>query len=313
MRTLLNKHGHIRAGNYVALVAVLSIAFMGAAANGHGKAAQRPSLPPTGNAQNTKRLQFEVVSIRPSARGFFGGVHPQRETTEIQPDGYRAVDQPLISTIIFAYLPMSYSWSNDSKPLNQPNWASEEYDISAKVPHSDLAAWQAQGPQKEMLSAMLRSMLEERCKLSVHWITSQTQGYALVVAKHGTKFKQAVPGEHIPPNGLPVRIGNSVVPGATFFPFRKGDGRTDLPIYNVSADALAAWLALDLETTIINQTGLNGTYNVVLHRRERAGQDMQDPGPWIPWDMDALGLKLVPSKVPTKRLVIDHIERPSPN
>jgi uncharacterized protein (TIGR03435 family) len=38
-----------------------------------------------------------------------------------------------------------------------------------------------------------------------------------------------------------------------------------------------------------------------------------DPDPLSHWDIDALGLRLMPIKVPADTLVIDHIERPSEN
>jgi uncharacterized protein (TIGR03435 family) len=261
-----------------------------------------------------KRMAFEVVSIRPSWRNFFGAA-PQAETTAIRPDGYRTIDQPMISTIIFAYLPMSYSWTSESKPLNQPKWAGDEYDIDAKVAAADMAAWQRQGPQQEMWKAMLRSMLEDRCKLAVHWVPGQTSGYALVVGKHGSKMKKATPGEAIPPNGLHVRVGNVFYPDATFFPRSKGDPRTDYPFYNISMQAMAGWLSENFEAPVVNQTGLDGNYDLVLNKRqEMGGESGSDPGGEASkWDLEALGLKLVPMKVATRRLVIDHIERPSAN
>lgn len=269
---------------------------------------------PEGSGAGGKRMAFEVVSIRPSWRNFFGAA-PERETWATQPDGYRAIDQPLISTIIFAYLPTSYSWTSESKPLNQPKWAGDEYDIDARVAPADMAAWQRQGPQQEMWKAMLRSMLEDRCKIAVHWVPGQTSGYALVVGKHGSKMKKSTPGETIPPNGLHVRVGNVFYPDATFFPRSKGDPRTDYPFYNISMQAMAGWLSMLFEAPVVDQTGLGGNYDLVLNKRqEMGGESGSDPGGEASkWDLEADGLKLVPMKVPSRRLVIDHIEKPSAN
>jgi uncharacterized protein (TIGR03435 family) len=256
-------------------------------------------------------MAFEVVSIRPSWRWL-----PEMETLEIQPDGYRAIDQPLISTIVFAYMPRSYYLTNENKILNQPSWAGDKYDIQAKIDTSDMAEWQKQGRMGgEMLSAMLRSMLEDRCKLAVHWVPGQTSGYALMVGKHGSKLKKATPP--IPPNGIQVKVGDQYYPDARFFPHARGDTRTDLSFYNISMEALAGWLSMLFETPVLDQTGLTGNYDLVLNKREKPdmeGESASDPqGKSSQWDMDALGLKLVSMKVPTKRLVIDHIERPSAN
>jgi uncharacterized protein (TIGR03435 family) len=260
------------------------------------------------SAAPAKRMAFEVVSIRRSFPGF-----PDMETLEVQPDGYRARFQPLISTIVFAYLPLSYSMTRESEPLNQPSWAGDHYDIQARVAPADMAEWQKQGPQKEMLSAMLRSMLEDRCKLAVHWVPGQTSGYALVVGKKGPKLKKSVPGERVPPNGLHVRLGNVILPDAIYFPFNKGETRTGLPFYNISMEALAGFLSELIEAPVLDQTGLAGNYDLVLNKLPKEDVAESDPGRPIEWDVEPLGLKLVPMMVPTRRLVIDHIERPSAN
>jgi uncharacterized protein (TIGR03435 family) len=267
-----------------------------------------------GLGAGAKRMAFEVVSIKPSWRNYFGFA-PQAETTATQPDGYRAIDQPMIATITFAYLPMSYSWTNESKPLNQPKWLGDEYDIDARVAPADMAAWQNQGRQQEMWKAMLRSMLEDRCKIAVHWVPGQTSGYALVVGKHGPKMKKATPGETIPPNSFPVQVGNAFYPDARHVARGKGDPRTDYPYYNISMEAMAGVLSMMFEVPVVDQTGLGGNYDLVLNKRQAVeGEPGSDPGGEAnKWDLEADGLKLVPMKVATRRLVIDHIEKPSAN
>jgi len=292
------------------LLAVAGITLTGATAIAQVKVAPHAAQASDKSATSVKPTAFEVVSIRPSARGFFGSISPQRETWETQPDGYRAIDQTLASTIVLAYLPLTNSWTSESAPLNEPGWAHDEYDLQAKVAPSDIAEWQKQGPQKEMLKAMLRSMLEDRCRLVVHWVPGQTSGYALVVAKHGPKIKKAISGEPVPPNGIPVRIAKVTVPGTIYFPSRNG---VDVPFYNVSMEVMAGVLSMEAGTPIQDQTGLTGNYDVVLHKRAKEDISDSDPGSTIAWDLEALGLKLVPVKVPTRRLVIDHIERPSAN
>jgi uncharacterized protein (TIGR03435 family) len=296
-------------GKYL-LLAVAGITLAGPTAIAQGKAAPHAAQASTAPA---KRMTFEVVSIRPSWRWL-----PEMETLEIQPDGYTARAQPLVSTIAFAYLPHSHEWTHESEPLNQPGWAHDKYDIQARVAPADMAEWQKQGRQGgEMLSAMLRSMLEDRCKLAVHWVPGQTSGYALVVSKHGAKLKMSIPGEPVPPKGIPIRLGMVMVPGTTYFPFSKGETRTGMPIYNISMEVLAEFLSELVEAPIVDKTGLTGNYDLVLNKREK--QDMEDESAPDPrgessrWDMEALGLKVVPMKVPTRRLVIDHIERPSAN
>ena len=69
---------------------------------------------------------------------------------------------------------------------------------------------------------------------------------------------------------------------------------------------------------VSNKTGLTGTYDFVLKYKgqtdlDRSADDM-DPTP--PLDralQEELGLKVEAAKGPVKVLVIDHVEKPSPN
>jgi uncharacterized protein (TIGR03435 family) len=78
-------------------------------------------------------------------------------------------------------------------------------------------------------------------------------------------------------------------------------------------EALAGFLSELIEAPVLDQTGLAGNYDLVLNKLPKEDVAESDPGRPIEWDVEPLGLKLVPMKVPTRRLVIDHIERPSAN
>jgi uncharacterized protein (TIGR03435 family) len=272
------------------------------------KTASAPSLTDAGH------VHFEVVSIRPSKSG-----SPQMETLETQADGYRASNQTLVATIAIAYLPHTTSATADSAPLKMPSWATEEYDIQAKVAPEDMQAWQNQGQQQELLRAMLQAMLEDKCKLVVHWVPGKTSGFALMLGKHGTTIKKASAGKPVPPpgypsalsDGIPVRLGSIFIPGAIYYPFYKHDKRTSLPFYNVSLKTMAGWLSDSLGVPIVDGTGLAGNFDIDLPKLSSQGRTESDPGPSMKWDLGALGLKLVPTKLPMQRLMIDHIERPS--
>ena len=70
--------------------------------------------------------------------------------------------------------------------------------------------------------------------------------------------------------------------------------------------SLAAELG-SFSLVVVDKTGLTGTYDFALMKLDSGG-DLA-----LEWDVRALGLKLVPVKIPTENIVIDHIERPSPN
>ncbi len=80
---------------------------------------------------------------------------------------------------------------------------------------------------------------------------------------------------------------------------------------------LASYLGNLSDFRIEDRTGLAGTYDFSLsdrlpvHPTDEEREDFRLPTER--WDLERLGLKLVRAKVHTTALVIDHIERPSPN
>jgi uncharacterized protein (TIGR03435 family) len=153
---------------------------------------------PHTDAQSAEHTTFDAVSIRPSKPPSYPGASGGPSVTwAIQPDGYRAVNQTIWSTIMIAYFPQGMAnWTPD-RLKGAPSWLdSEEYDINARVSSSDLMAWQQQGntlEHQELFRAMLQSMLADRCKLVVHRIPAEIPGLVLVVGKHGAHFKRFPP------------------------------------------------------------------------------------------------------------------------
>ena len=66
-------------------------------------------------------------------------------------------------------------------------------------------------------------------------------------------------------------------------------------------------LFLSGAASIEDRTGITGKYRFDLTRVGTEGFPPSD------WDLAPLGLKLIPAKIPSEKIVIDHIERPSPN
>ena len=83
--------------------------------------------------------------------------------------------------------------------MGAPKWVADEYyDIAGKVAAEELAEWQKQTPgQHEMLNAMLRTMLEERCKLVIRQTTVDAPALALTLGKSG-KLQESAPGAGLP-------------------------------------------------------------------------------------------------------------------
>ncbi len=287
--------------------AVVLVTIAVTSAFGQGNAMQSGAAPQATDA-TAKPLVFDVVSIKPSppnADPYHGG------GLNVTPDGYYARIMVLKTTILMAYFPAP-SWQHGDQLKGMPAWVrSERFDIETKVAPADLAEWQRQKPsmlhESEMMQAMLQNALAERCKLAVHRIPTEIQGYELVVGKQGPKFKEAKPGEEPPPD-MKFPDGGTAVGSARGAPLR-------WTFYGASMESLRGFLSIT-GGSIQDKTGLGGRYDFVLMKREDYAPPVGlqgNPDPTEFWDMNALGLELKPVKVPSENVVIDHIERPSAN
>lgn len=176
-----------------------------------------------------------------------------------------------------------------------PGWlGSESYDIDAK----------AAGPAKdEELRLMLRTLLAERFKLSLHREQKEAPIYALVVGKDGIRVHEVEPGD-----GPEMRTGRDRLSG------RK-----------VPMSGLAAALSNVLGRPVQDVTGLSGVFDLTLKWTPDESQAVQKPGVQggvAPADgtatdaslfaavQEQLGLKLEARKGLVEIFVIDHAERP---
>jgi uncharacterized protein (TIGR03435 family) len=70
-------------------------------------------------------------------------------------------------------------------------------------------------------------------------------------------------------------------------------------------------------TVIVDRTNLTGRYDFTIHRlempRDADGKPLPDAGLSELWDLSGTGLEIKAAKIPSQNLVIDHVERPSPN
>ncbi len=126
---------------------------------------------------------------------------------------------PLGMTIMMAYFPI-LPVSKD-RIIGAPGWVwNDKYDVVGKVGEGDLPAWQkisqrglrAQNP---MLQTMLQNALADRCKIAVHRVPTQIDGYALVIANHGPNRKNLVeskPDDAIPDRAMKMDLNARIVP-----------------------------------------------------------------------------------------------------
>lgn len=194
----------------------------------------------------------------------------------------------------------------------QMAWNVKDFQVSGATgwmdaEHYDMDAVAAEPFKKDEYREILKTLLAERFGLAIHTEMQDKAGYALVVAKNGSK---------LPP---PVED-----PSVQFSRTPSGDATLKAP--NVSMGQLASALSSTLGATVVDKTGIDGRFDASfqwtpdqpmrLKSGELAPAPPPDatPGPSIFTAIqEKLGLKLESRKVPTEVIVIDRANRPSEN
>ena len=257
----------------------------------------------------TQSGQFEVTSVKPAALGGRG----MRVSTS--PGGTLTVsNMDVKELIVIAYHVQPY------QIVGASGWMeSQRFDLMAKPDHK---------PKEGELDLMFQALLADRFGLVIHRETKELPIYGLVVAKSGK----------LGPGLVPATEGSCVafdrtnppapsVPGTappkycgSFMMSRTGMAGTGVPIAT-----LVNTLSRSLGRTVVDQTGLSGSYNINLEftPEDNPAVALPTDGPKPPpTDVDSaiftalqeqLGLKAVPQKGPVQILVIDKVKKPEEN
>ena len=241
-------------------------------------------------SSDQKAPAFEVASVKLHTTS---GIN-ERSGIEETPGLVRVENLPLKALIEAAYGVRDYQFSG-------PGWLDTvRYDVVAKP---------AAGTQSQ-LQPLLQALLAERFRLAVHHEPKEMSAYELVVAKSGSKLSESTGPR-------------------TFFTARPAliDGT------RVSMTELIAALSRLLGRPAVDHTGLVGVYDVKVQwtpdqlRDFKASPDLPpntlprvngvpfDPeGPSIFTALQQqLGLKLESTRGPVDVVVIDHVEKPTPD
>ncbi|HEX8712735.1 MAG TPA: TIGR03435 family protein [Terracidiphilus sp.] len=182
-----------------------------------------------------------------------------------------------------------------------PEWVeSDHFDILARTPGTVQ-------PTHDEQMRMLRNLLANRFKLSFHRQQKVFSIYELDVDKGGSKLKASKAAADAPP-----AVISTVYPGHILMPAR-----------NVSmADFVSVLQRAVLDRPVVDKTGLQGRYDFDLQwapdETQFGGEipvappDASSP-PFFTAVREQLGLRLVATRGPADVLVIDHVEKPSPN
>jgi uncharacterized protein (TIGR03435 family) len=281
-----------------------------------GAFAQAPaSTPPVDAANQTVAdapLTYEVVSIKPNKSG------TMMMRIMFTPDGISVSGVP-----VHMMLREAFDISDD-QILGEPGWAkNDRFDIEAKVAAEDVPKLKALKPARRW--AVMLPVFQDRFALKFHHETRDLTQYVLMVAKGGLKIKEATPDDAYA-DGLKAPDGKSG--GGGMMRVQRGE----LIGQGIPLDNLVRFLSFQLQSPVIDKTGLTGKYDINLKWTpdETEGGMARPPdgsqseagnpapatttGPSIYTALEEqLGLKLEAHKEPGDVIVIDHIEQPSPN
>ena len=257
---------------------------------------------------DVKLPAFDVVSVKQNK----SETHMIR--VMMKPDGYAATNVSLKMLIEEAY------GIREDLISGAPGWVdSTRFDIDAKVAGTNVDDLKKFKPEQRM--SMLRPMLADRFQVKVHTETKTLPVYELVVAKGGSKLKEATPGD-IYTNG--IKGPDGVAHGGMM-----RMSRGEVTGQALAVESLVNMLSRQLQRTVIDKTGLTGKYDFTLQWTEEnsdpmfkggdGNQQKAEPAPDATGPsiftalQEQLGLKLQSAKGPVETLVIDHVEMPSEN
>lgn len=248
---------------------------------------------PPGIAQTPET--FEVASIRPSDPSRYG-----HSGIGFSHGNFTAESVTIKSLIEAAYDVHPFQISSRSKLID-----AEQYDVKAKADHSlDINPQNTTEPelkalleQKRLTQLRLQALLADRFKLKLHRTSKEMHIFALVTSTGGPKFALAKNAGDLSLSGVHV-----------------GDGK--LKATNIPMSFLANTLSNRVDSIVLDKTGLTGRYDLQMswspEELNRQGSVPVGPSLFAALQ-EQLGLKLVSQKGPVEMLVVDHVEKPSPN
>jgi uncharacterized protein (TIGR03435 family) len=264
-------------------------------------------------------MSFEVASVKQNVSGGnnirFG----------LQPGGrFNAVNAPARELLRFAYMVQNF------QIVDAPDWVEDDrYDIVAKA-ETDIPP--SPPGQLGPMQMMMRSLLADRFRLIAREETREMPMYALVLdrpdgqlgpqLKESTTDCQALMAAARRGGGPPAGLGGPGERPQCGMRFGFGELRAG----SARIDELARLLSGQLERFVVDRTGLTASYDFDLtftpDRMPQGGAPPAgvqlpavDPnGPSIFTALqEQLGLKLEATRGPVPVLVVERIERPTPD
>lgn len=274
-------------------------------------------------AQNTSapalpNYEFDVVSIKLLDNFADAG------GATFEPGGIIARNISLWWLIRMAY------GAQHGEVFNTPKWIDDvRFNFEARTDADTAATLQRLSNEQQTLARqqMLRAVLSDRFKLTAHFEPRELPAYLLTVAPDGPKLQSAKSASD-DPKAISDIHGNRLA-GVVSFRTEANPGQEGYTFVvigqSVSTTEFAAQLSRQMEHPVVDKTALSGVYDFTLRFAYQPMLTGTGEGGVGYYDNPMtgrsfsnalekdLGLKLTAGKSSIKMLVIDHVERPSPN
>jgi uncharacterized protein (TIGR03435 family) len=260
--------------------------------------AQQQPLP----AAVKSKPSFDVASVKPSPASALIGDSVTIIPGRFLPGGrFEARNSQLLTIIRRAY--QEYSLRPDQ--IVGPSWLAEErYDIDARA---------ADDAEQSRVRVMIQQLLADRFKMQSHVETRMQDVYTLVMARRDGR-----PGPQLRPPTKDCSKLVDVSGAVCGYSSQTMNGVRSLSTQGRTLETLVILLTNTLGRTVIDRTGLTGLFDVTLEwdadssLRATAAAASTAP-PLVTALQEQLELRLESTKAPADVLVIDHIERPTPD
>lgn len=231
---------------------------------------------------------FEVASVKVNDSG------AGSSSTQQRPNGtFEAVNVRLTAMIAYGYD------LRERQIVGGPDWIrNERFDVLAKAPEDS---------RGREIPAMLRALLAERFRLVTRTQTIEQPIYALFFADRERQL------------GPEIKLSTrdcSLVQARPCGVNMSRDGRgTTMQAQAISMLELAGALTGSVDRVVADRTGMEGAFDVDLRFTQDgvAGGVAGDTPSIFAALREQLGLKLEPARGPVEVLVIDSVERPTPD
>jgi uncharacterized protein (TIGR03435 family) len=294
----------------------------------------------TGTAwgQSTSAPAFDVASIRPAAP-----LQQQIASRQLRVGATITDARADLRSVSLAEL-VAMAYRIKPFQLSGPEWIkAERYDLQATLPP---------GTNKDQVPEMLQTLLAERFHLKIRREDREHSVYALVQGSDGHKLTASAPPAAqpaAPPEGArTLDLGGQQLhitgdnrsmaatgpDGASVRATQSSDGAMQMMLGNMTLGRLAETLTTFVDRPVVDQTGLEGGYDIPLQLRQEdvmaavrnaaqqagvavpvlpgapaAGQAADPAGSSIFASVRQLGLRLEPRRLPLETIVVESADK----